>query len=288
MFMSMTGFAQDVFDQSDLAGSIQIKSYNNRYLDISLSLPSQFSSFEPRIQALLAERIHRGKVEYSLRIRRMEKPASIRIDPVAARTVHEALSQIATDLGLADRPSLGMVSSFEGVLSFEKELDAENYWPLVEAKSLAALSCFEESRKKEGAATEVNIIGELERFKNGLSVVREHVALIESNILGQLKSRFDEVLPKGYDEGRMLQEVAVQMVRFSINEEVSRLDAHIKAFVEFCGEESPAKRLDFLCQEMNRETNTIGSKNMLIPVAHAVVEMKDSLENIREQLRNIE
>ncbi|HWP69136.1 MAG TPA: DUF1732 domain-containing protein, partial [Rectinemataceae bacterium] len=111
---------------------------------------------------------------------------------------------------------------------------------------------------------------------------------IEINIKKQLSARFDEVLPRGYDEQRLLQEVAVQLMRFGINEEVSRLDAHIAAFRSIAQDEAPAKKLDFLCQEMNREVNTIGSKNMLVPVAHSVVEMKDALENIREQLRNVE
>ncbi len=284
----MTGFAREEFDEEILAGTIQIKSYNNRYLDLAISLPSQLAGFEPRLQALLASKIRRGKVEYSLRIKKIEKPAAVRADSDAAKALYAALSQIAGELGLAEKPSLATLSSFEGVISFDKEVDSEKFWSLVEARSLSALLAFEKSRLVEGEATSRTIDAELERFEAGLATVQTKAAEIDTTVQTQLKARFDEILPKGYDETRMLQELAVQLVRLSISEEVSRLKAHIEAFKTIRLDDAPSKRLDFLCQEMNRETNTIGSKNMLIPVAHAVVEMKDALENIREQLRNIE
>ncbi len=288
MFKSMTGFAREEFDEEQLSGTIQIKSYNNRYLDLVISLPSQLAGFEPRLQSLLSSQIRRGKVEYSLRLKKIEKPAAVRADPEAARALYGALNQMAAELGLAEKPSLSMLTSFEGIISFDKEGDSEALWPIVEARSLAALQDFEKSRLVEGEATSRNIDAELGRFETGLATVEAKAAEIDTTVQDQLKARFDEILPKGYDETRMLQELAVQLVRLSINEEVSRLKAHIEAFRTIRDEEAPSKRLDFLCQEMNRETNTIGSKNMLIPVAHAVVEMKDALENIREQLRNIE
>ncbi|MDX9826569.1 MAG: YicC/YloC family endoribonuclease, partial [Spirochaetia bacterium] len=288
MFKSMTGFAREEFDQEGLAGAIQIKSYNNRYLDISLYLPSQLAGFEPRLQSLLSSRIRRGKIEYSFRVKSIEKPAAVRADSEAAKALYAAFGQIAGDLGLDEKPSLALLASFEGVISFDKEVDSESLWPIIEARSLAVLESFETSRLVEGEATSRNIDAELARFEAGLATVDSQAVEIDTSVRTQLKARFEEILPKGYDETRMLQELAVQLVRLSINEEVSRLKAHIQAFKTIRGEEAPSKRLDFLCQEMNRETNTIGSKNMLIPVAHAVVEMKDALENIREQLRNIE
>ncbi|MDD3981347.1 MAG: YicC family protein [Spirochaetales bacterium] len=288
MFKSMTGFARHEFDEELLSGAIQIKSYNNRYLDLAVSLPSQLAGFEPRLQSLLSSRIRRGKVEYSLRIKKIEKPAAVRVDTEAAKVLYEALSQMAAELGLAEKPSLAMLTSFEGLVGFEKEVDSELLWPIIEAKSLDALEAFEKSRLVEGEATSRSVDAELQRFEAGLAGVEARASEIDRTVQSQLKARFDEILPKGYDETRMLQELAVQLVRLSINEEVSRLKAHIEAFRKIRDDEAPSKRLDFLCQEMNRETNTIGSKNMLIPVAHAVVEMKDALENVREQLRNIE
>lgn len=288
MFISMTGFAQKDFDQAGLAGSIQIKSYNNRYLDISISLPPQFSSYEPKIQQIMAEHLRRGKVEFALRLRKLERPASIRPDVATAKAVYDAVSAIAEECGIAEKPSLGLIASFEGVLTYEKDIDTESVWEPLAEEIKAVLSEFETSRKREGKATQDDIFSELERFEADFSIVKLSVADIEKNIKKQLSARFDEILPQGYDDQRLLQEVAVQLMRFGINEEVSRLDAHIAAFRSIALGEAPAKKLDFLCQEMNREVNTIGSKNMLVPVAHSVVEMKDALENIREQLRNVE
>ncbi len=288
MFKSMTGFAQRDFDREGISGSIQIKSYNNRYLEASVSLPPQASSFEPRILAMIGERLSRGKVECSLRLKKIESPLRISPDLAAAAAVHKAMSQIAASCGIDEKPSLQMIASFEGVLVYEKDVDSESLWPPIADEIKAALDEVEASRSREGQATESNIFAELSRFEASLALVRENAVDMDRAIRTQLQTRFEELLPKGYDEQRLLQEVAVQLVRLTIAEEISRLDAHIGAFRSMSGEESPAKKLDFLCQEMNREVNTIGSKNTLVPVAHAVVEMKDALENIREQLRNVE
>jgi uncharacterized protein (TIGR00255 family) len=284
----MTGFAHKDFDQTGLSGTMQLKSYNNRYLDISISLPPQFSSYEPKIQQLLAERLKRGKVEFALRIKKIERPQAIHPDMATAKAVYDAVSAIAEGCGISEKPSLQTIISFEGVLSCEKDIDAENVWEPLSKEIDSLLSEFETSRKREGKATQDNIFFELSRFEADFSDVKLSVADIETNIKRQLSARFEEVLPEGYDGQRLLQEVAVQLMRFGVNEEVSRLDAHIQAFRLIAQEESPSKKLDFLCQEMNREINTIGSKNMLVPIAHAVVDMKDALENIREQLRNVE
>jgi uncharacterized protein (TIGR00255 family) len=288
MLKSMTGFAKRDFEKAGFSASITLKSYNNRYLDVSISLPPALSGLEPRISALLGSGIRRGKVECSLRAKARENVTIMKVDLDLARSLHHALGSIAQACGLAEEPSLATLAGFEGVLGREGEFDAQAIWTEFEPEFVAALKEFESSRLREGGATEANILGELDRFAAGLKVVKGSAAAIEETLVGQIKTRFEEVLPKGYDEQRMLQEVAVQLVRFGINEEISRLEAHIEAFGAMLSEESPAKKLDFLCQEMNRETNTIGSKNILIPVAHAVVEMKDSLENIREQLRNVE
>jgi uncharacterized protein (TIGR00255 family) len=112
---------------------------------------------------------------------------------------------------------------------------------------------------------------------------------IEKTVRAQLSARFKEVLGDAADEGRVLSEIASALMKYSINEEISRLSAHIESFSSIVEREaSPGKKLDFLCQEMNREVNTIGSKSMLLAVSRSVVELKDSLENIREQLRNVE
>lgn len=288
MLKSMTGFARRDFEKEALSASLTIKSYNNRYLDISLSIPPFLAGVEPTITSLLGSRIRRGKIECFLRIKSKEGSSGMKVDLELAKAVHKALVGVAEACGMGEGPSLDSIARFEGVVGREGEADAQALWKELEPEFLATLSDFDASRAREGKATQDNVLKELSRFTLGLETVKASAGIIEKTLETQLRARFEEMLPRGFDEQRMLQEVAVQLVRFGINEEISRLDAHIEAFGRMMAEEGPGKKLDFLCQEMNRETNTIGSKNILIPVAHAVVEMKDALENIREQLRNVE
>jgi uncharacterized protein (TIGR00255 family) len=288
MLKSMTGFAAKEFELGSRAVSLMVKSYNNRYLDITISLPPLYAAFEPRVQKLIGSRLHRGKVEFALRIKDRDRGAGIVADVKAAASVYAALTEVARACGMDSKPSLDLVASREGVLSAEGETDVETFWAAIEGPMAELLDDFERSREVEGAATAENLAKELGRFEKGFAIVEDSREEIEASLVRQLKAKMAEYVEKAYDEGRFLQEIAVQLMRCGINEEVQRLKAHIAAFKSISLEEAPAKRLDFLCQEMNREVNTIGSKNILIPVAHAVVEMKDSLENLREQLRNVE
>ena len=288
MFKSMTGFAQKEFDVGPVAGSVQLKSYNNRYLDLSISLPPQLSAIEAQVRQFLSERLTRGKVEFSIRVRKFDFPIEVVPDLVAAQTVYTALKQISEACGLSGEPSLELVASQEGVLRSQKQMEVSQLWPMILPEIERVFDEYEQVRTREGLATEQDIFSELTRVEQGLRIVKENVPNIENSIKRQLRERFNEMLQDGYDEQRFLQEVAVQLVHFGINEEVSRLGAHLAAFRTMAEQPSPAKKLDFLCQEMNREVNTIGSKNVLVEVAHSVVEMKDALENIREQLRNVE
>jgi uncharacterized protein (TIGR00255 family) len=210
------------------------------------------------------------------------------IDLELAKSLKDALVSISESLEIGPAIALTDIAFYDGVISRDSEMDLELLWEELEPQVLKTIDEFEETRKREGLATETDIENEMKRLERSLNQVQSSVGEIDVSIRKQLIGKFSELLPNSFDEQRLLQEVAVQLVRFGINEEVSRLLAHIKAFKEIQHEDSPAKKLDFLCQEMNREVNTIGSKNMLISVAHAVVEMKDALENVREQLRNVE
>jgi len=288
MFTSMTGFARREFKTDIISGVMQVKGYNNRYLDVAISLPPQLSMFEPLFQQVLTESIRRGKIEFSLRVKSFSYPISVQPDTSAAKAIYSALTEIGKSLEMTEKPDLALIAGFDGVLQYDREVDVDIIWQSLKPILDDLIAEFNEHRTREGEATQTNIFSELERFASMLAIIRQHASLMDEMIKNQLRERFAELLPKGYDEQRLLQEVAVQLVRLTINEEIARLEAHMAAFKISAAEQMPAKKLDFLCQEMNREVNTIGSKNILIPVSHAVIEMKDALENIREQLRNIE
>lgn len=289
MTRSMTGFAHRDIAQKAIKGSIDLKSYNNRYLDIYISLPPQFGSLEPRIREYLSSRIVHGKVEFTLRVREIDVPVNASADIAAAKAVAKVLKDISGACGLREEPKLSNILSFEGVVSYERELDEGELWTMLEPEVAACFASYDESRQREGAATRRDIEGQLARVVQGLAIVSSQVPEIEKTVRGQLKARFAEVMGDAVDENRILAETAALLMKYTVNEEVARLTAHIASFKRIIqDEEASAKKLDFLCQEMNREVNTIGSKNILLPVAEAVVELKDALENIREQLRNIE
>lgn len=289
MMRSMTGFAHRDFSFDGIAGAMELKSYNNRYLDLSVALPPALSRFEPRVRALLGERMNRGKVEFSLRVRRFELPVTVHADLEAAKAVTATLREIAAACGLRAEPDLAVVAGREGVLNVEKTLDEDLLWPRIESSIHELFAEFDASRLREGAATEADLRKELLRLNEGLRRIESSIPDIERNLRAQFESRLAEFVPQMKDENRVLAETAVLLVKFGVNEELSRLKAHIAAFDEIAQRDTaPGKKLDFLCQEMNREVNTIGSKNMLVSVAHDVVDMKDALENLREQLRNVE
>jgi uncharacterized protein (TIGR00255 family) len=285
----MTGFAHRDFAQTGLRGSFEIKSYNNRYLDLSVSLPPYMSKLEPRLRRYLTERIVHGKVEASLRIREFDAPVETSSDLAAATAVASVLRRIAEACDIEGPLSLDSVVGFEGVVSFDREVDDEALWARVGPEFEACFADYESSRIREGSSTRDDISVQLARVSVSLGMVRERVPEIDLAVRSQLGSKFREVMGDAIDEGRVLSEIAAALMKYTINEELARLSAHIESFshiLEF--EASPGKKLDFLCQEMNREVNTIGSKSMLLAVSRAVVELKDALENIREQLRNIE
>lgn len=289
MIRSMTGFAFRDIDNSTVKASFGLKSYNNRYLELTISLPPPFIRLEPKIREYLSSKIIHGKVDFSMRLRSLELPGNVAVDVEAARNLVAALRSIRDACSLAGEPALADLLHFDGIISFEKQIDEDLIWKLLYPEIEKLFLEFDESRECEGAATLKDIHAQLERISVAVTSVSEKAPIIEETVKTQLRLKFNELLGEGADQSRILAETAVLLVKYSINEEISRLGSHLSTFRRIITSESGAgKKLDFLCQEMNREINTIGSKNILVEVTQSVVAMKDALENIREQLRNIE
>ncbi|GMO29999.1 MAG: YicC family protein [Termitinemataceae bacterium] len=303
---SMTGFAFIKKEINDLPNNrtqicIEIKSYNNRYLEIFCNLPSTLSALEPHIRSIINSKCERGKIEVNIRFISNTNNIAISVNEQvlhayidAAKIIQKKLQdEFSTNNGISsvvDDISVNTFLNLTGVLETQKvDIDENAAWLLIEDPFNDALNKFEEERLREGTHTKENILYNLKILENSLDHIKTFLPAIENSIKENLISRCHEILIDKIDETRILSEVAVMLMKYTIAEEISRLTAHFSEFnAEIINNDKPAKKLDFLCQEINREINTIGSKTPLIEVSKEVVTMKDAAENIREQLRNVE
>ena len=286
---SMTGYAYKEFSDNDITVSVEIKSYNSRFLDLSVYLPSWLSVLESGIREYLSSRFLRGKMDVGIKIKEHNSNINVTLNENAALTYAKAINNMAENLGIKEKAGLTMLLRMEGVVETEVKRDAGKYKTLIDPLLASAADQAETERIREGKHTEEHILSQLAVLEENANVVNGHVPVLEAAIKENIKTRFEELLGDKIDENRVLAETAMLLMKYTISEELSRLKAHLNEFrLEIARGESVGKKLDFLSQEINREINTIGSKTPVLEVSKAVVEMKNALENIREQLRNIE
>ena len=287
--LSMTGYGYAERLTDDFLLTVEVKSYNNRYLEIVHTLPNSLSRFEQEMDRRIKEVVSRGRVELSVRLKQINIDLNLHVDEGVLLQYRKAFERISQLVGANQEPSLGDYLAAEGVVVSVRDTEVSRYEaPLMELDQ--ALLQFRESKEREGAATRDDLVRLARQLEDGLGVVVSYAGTLEQKLKDNLITRFDEMLgSKGYDENRFMQEVAILLSKYSVNEEIVRLQTHIEALESLLDVSDPVgKRLDFLSQEMNREINTIGSKSILVEINQQVVQMKDSLENIREQVRNIE
>ena len=286
---SMTGYAYKESSKEKTTVSVEIKGYNSRFLDLSIYLPSWLSSLEPWVREYLSSRFSRGKVEVGIRVKEENAPVSVSVNENAAMAYKKAIGGLAGTLGLNEEPGLAMILGLEGVLETETKRDFEKYRSFIEPVLVAAADQAEAERIREGRHTLDDILSHVVILEDSVKIISSYAPELEVSIKENLRVRFTELLGDRIDENRILAETAVLLMKYTISEELSRLSSHLSEFrLEAERNPSPGKKLDFLSQEINREINTIGSKTPVLEVSRAVVEMKNALENIREQLKNVE
>ena len=290
---SMTGYGYSEYSCADFIVTVEIKSYNNRYLEISYAAPSVLSSLENEVSEMVKKVASRGHLDVSVRLKTLRQDCSINVDEATASAYIDALkklSDICKKQGLDVKPNLEDVASKDGVLTQVRNETADTYKDAVFGCLSEALNGLEATKQADGLATKANLKALIDHIEDCRKQVSSHADELEDLIKTGLKAKMDEMLKDAnYDENRILTEVAVLLMRYTINEELVRLGTHITEFNKLLESDEPVgKRMDFLGQEMNREINTIGSKSQIVEINLAVVEMKDSLENIREQIRNVE
>lgn len=286
---SMTGYGHSIYRNENYTVELEIKSYNNRYLDISHSINPLLSSFESYIDERIKKVAKRGHLDVSLRLKVLKSDAKLILDDELLKkylALYETIEKEAKVSG----PTLSDLASIDGIISSERNTDQSIYKEGVDSVLSEALDMLSASKERDGKGTQKDLVKLGEGFKEALSGVEAKEKELESHFKSILSDKYEELLgTSGKDDPRFLSEVAALLVKYSINEEVSRLGVHVKEYFRLLSLEEPVgKQLDFLCQEMNRECNTIASKSQLVDINLLVVRMKDNLENIREQIRNIE
>ena len=286
---SMTGYGYSEYQDDKIHITIELKSYNNRYLDIIINQPSFLNPLEPDLRKYLSNNADRGRVELYIRVRELEENLVLHLDKSAAASYAETLRELAQVSGLDDKIELSHLLAFDGILKTEKKRDIDNYRTRIMPLLETCFAQWDESRKVEGISTEQDISKSTALIYDALNLFEQKAGEMEVNIKDNIRTKFMDVLGDKIDEQRVLAETAVLLVKYSINEEIVRLKGHLDSFTaSMSGGAAVGKKLDFICQEINREVNTIGSKSFMLEVNQKVIEVKDNLENIREQLRNVE
>ncbi len=288
--VSMTGYGFSEFSNENFQLSVELKSYNNRYLELYYTTAPIFSVYENEISTLIKQKVKRGKIETYIRFKNLTSDVKLVVDDALLDEYKKAFEKIKSVTNLKTEITIADYLNQEGLITTMYNLDPSIYKEQLLNSLNEALTQLVEMREKEGEATKQNLKFLIKEFSSNLDIINSYAASLETKLKDQLLERFDQLLgSRGYDESRFLQEVAILLVKYSINEELERLKAHIVEFNKLVElKEAVGKRIDFLTQEMNREINTIGSKSIIVEVNQTVVKMKESLENIREQIRNVE
>ena len=286
---SMTGFAHVDRTSAERDISVEVRSVNNRYLEVYPSVPSFLNPLEPDIKRLVSHHAHRGKVEVQVRVREYQSDLTVHVNRSAVDAARKALDEIKTYAGLGAEPTYADILAFEGVMQTERVRDPDDYREDILDALSEALEAWNRTRGTEGAATQTDIMKHVDRVRAAVTVFADAAPRVEQLITESVRTRFQQVLGDEAEEQRIYAEAAALIIKHATNEEISRLQSHLESFSTLATSTGPVgKRLDFICQEMNREINTTGSKTVLPEVQDAVVDAKDAVEAIREQVRNIE
>ena len=295
MIHSMTAFGRCRRTVADKDITVEIKSVNNRFFDCSVRLPRAFSYLEEKIKPFLQSKgINRGKVDVSISIERVGTPEThIAVDEAYASEYVAALRTLGEKFGLLDDISIMKVAQNRDVFTTVRtEDDVEKDWEAVSAVLSEALEIFLAGRAREGANLAEDIKQKIEKLR---AYAKRVEALSADDVKGykeKLEEKLRTMLSDNrivFEESRILTECAIFADRVAIDEELVRLSSHFDGFYAILESSEPiGRKLDFLVQEINRETNTIGSKCSNAEIAAIVVEMKCEIEKIREQIQNLE
>lgn len=290
---SMTGFGRGNFSGEGFTVAVELKTVNNRFLDVNLRLQNDLQSIEANIKRQISTRLSRGRVDVNLSFERTDEVSYTLNRPLIAGYVR-AMKEMQAEFNLSGEPDLNVIARLPNVLQTAKDDLSEEMKSGIEAALEIALNELEIMRLKEGEALKDELNLRLDTIGKQVPIIEENANLIAENYRVRLAKRIDEILAKTdaqieVDQARLAQEVAYLAERADVSEELARLKSHVVQFREtLVQQEDVGKRLDFLSQELNREANTILSKSNEIVIKNAGLAIKTEIEKLREQVQNVE
>ncbi|MCR5640569.1 MAG: YicC family protein [Lachnospiraceae bacterium] len=292
MIKSMTGFGHGEYALESEKVTVEIKSVNHRYLDLNLKLPKKFSAFENQIRNRLKQDLSRGKVDiYVSYESSADRNYSIQYNPLIASEYYENLKQMVADLDLQDDITATKLASFPDVFEIrESGSDEDALWDLLSHALDMALKEFISNRENEGSRLKADLLLKLDEMQQQVDFIESRAPQILEEYKERLRRKIDELLEdRQVDENRIAMEVTLYADKICVDEELVRLKSHIKEAKEALEHlDEVGRKMDFLAQEMNRESNTILSKSTDVSIADCGITLKTVIEKIREQIQNLE
>lgn len=293
MIRSMTGFGHgEVSNDKNQKVTVEMKSVNHRYCDISLKLPKKLAMFEANIRNIMKEYASRGKIDIYVSYEDLSETAvSLHYNQAMAEEYMQVFKKMQEDFNIETKITAEALAKYPEVVTIEEvQQDEEIWWELLEAALRQAAEKFVETRTIEGANLKRDLLGKLDQMAADVAFIEERSPQIIAEYRSKLEEKVKEFLEDStIEENRIAAEVTLYADKIAVDEEIVRLQSHISSMTDVLeSDESIGRKLDFMAQEMNREANTILSKSSDVDLADHAIELKTNVEKVREQIQNIE
>lgn len=293
MIRSMTGFGHgEVSNDKNQKVTVEMKSVNHRYCDISLKLPKKLAMFEANIRNIMKEYASRGKIDIYVSYEDLSETAvSLHYNQAMAEEYMKVFKKMQEDFNIETKITAEALAKYPEVVTIEEvQQDEEVWWELLEAALRQAAEKFVETRTIEGANLKRDLLGKLDQMAADVAFIEERSPQIIAEYRSKLEEKVKEFLEDStIEENRIAAEVTLYADKIAVDEEIVRLQSHISSMTDVLeSDESIGRKLDFMAQEMNREANTILSKSSDVDLADHAIELKTNVEKVREQIQNIE
>ncbi len=293
MIRSMTGFGHgEVSNDKNQKVTVEMKSVNHRYCDISLKLPKKLAMFEANIRNIMKEYASRGKIDIYVSYEDLSETAvSLHYNQAMAEEYMQVFKKMQEDFNIETKITAKALAKYPEVVTIEEvQQDEEVWWELLEAALRQAAEKFVETRTIEGANLKRDLLGKLDQMAADVTFIEERSPQIIAEYRSKLEEKVKEFLEDStIEENRIAAEVTLYADKIAVDEEIVRLQSHISSMTDVLeSDESIGRKLDFMAQEMNREANTILSKSSDVDLADHAIELKTNVEKVREQIQNIE